>query len=147
MIQKKIGRLNLELYSSINELPSERYHKFNLYCLMAAGIGNDAESVQNHISDIFQSLSKGDTERLKIQFQNYYHSLHLILEKADTQSLAFSCLIAAIDGKPITDLSDDGLQYTQYLISREEKRLQVVGLFTDLKKKLKQDLRYISLRR
>lgn len=147
MIRKKIGRLEVELYGNINELPSERYHKFNLYCLMSAGIGNDTESVIEHIQGMYTSLAKKDTDRLMIQLQNYHHALHLILEKQDTQSLAFACLVAAIDGKPTRDISDDGLQYTQYLINREEKRLKMLAILNELKKKLKARLRYIFLRR
>ena len=147
MIKKEIGRLKVELYSNINELPSERYHKFNLYCLMSAGIGNDAESVVEHIQNIYQALSKNDTDRLLIQLQNYHHSLHLILEHQDTQCLAFACLVASIDGKPTKDISDDGLQYTQYLIMREENRLKVLTILYQLKKKLKTNLKSIFLRR
>lgn len=140
MIHERVGRLRLELYNGIDELPSERYHKFNLYCLMYTGIGNDAESVAKHIGDMYQSLTKNDTERLKIQLQNYHHSLYLILEKADIQSMAFACLVHSINGKEVTDLSEEGLKWIQGRISRASKRQQITKLLKDLKKKIEDEI-------
>jgi hypothetical protein len=137
MINKNIGRLRLELYNGVDELPIERYHKFNLYCLMSAGIGNDVESITKHMGSIYQSLNKKDIERLKIQFQNYYHSLYLIIDKVDTTNMAFACLIHSVNGREVTDLSEEGIRRLQIKITRAERRKQIVQLFVDLKKKLR----------
>ena len=144
MINKKIGRLRLELYSSIDELPAERYHKFNLYSLLSAGIGNDVESIQGHISRIYEALQKKDFERLQTMFQNYYHSLHFILEQIDTQSISFACLVHSINGQEIKDLSDENLKKVSSRITKSVKRAEVLNLVQSIKKKLKRKSKPIS---
>jgi hypothetical protein len=137
MIERKIGGLKLKMYSSIEEMPIERYHKFNVYSLLSAGIGNDIESIQEHITAIFQALTKKDFDKLNIMFQNYYHSLHLTVEGYDTTSMAFTCLIHSINGKEMLDISEDNLRKVSKRITRHEKRQSVINFFRELKKKLK----------
>lgn len=144
MIVKRIGRLNIKLYDCIDELPIERYHKFNIYCLLSAGIGNDIESVTSHINSIYSALQRKDFDRLKIQFENYYMSLNMILEHIDTQSIAFACLVHSINGDEITDLSDESLKNISKRITRAGKRVKILELVSEIKKKLKKNSNYIS---
>lgn len=144
MLSKNIGRLRLELYSSVDELPSERYNKFNIYCLLRAGIGNDAESVLEHMQGLYQSAGKKDYQRVLTQLQNYHHSLSAILSHEDTACTAFACLIYSINGVEVRDTSDEGLKWVVSRVARAEKRVQALQLLTILKKKLKMRLRSIS---
>lgn len=144
MINKRIGKLRLTLYSGIDELTADRFHKFNLYSLLSAGIGNDVESIQGHITQIYSALQKKDFERLKILFQNYHHALHFILEQIDTQSIAFACLVHSINGQLVTDISDDNLKAISERITRNIKRSEVLNLVQTIKKKLKRKSRSIS---
>ena len=144
MITKQLGRLTLKMYNGIDELPAERYHKFNLYCLMSAGIGNDAEALQSHMASIYTALNKKDYDSLLVMFQNYYHSLHFIVEQMDTQSIAFCCLIHSINGDEITDISDDNLMAISKRINKATKRSIALKLLDEIKKKLNPKSRYIS---
>lgn len=146
MIHRKIGRLRLQLYDSIDELPIERYHKFNMYCLMYLGIGNDPASISKHYTDMIQSIAKNDIDRLKTQLHNYYTCLHLITQGVDTQTLAFSCLVYSINEKEITDTSEEGLNWIRSRVVRAEKRSTALQILADLKKKLKANLKYIFQR-
>ncbi len=142
MIKKRIGRLRLEIYDSIKELPIERYHQFNIYCLLSTGIGADVEGINKHYADIFQSLEKKDYKRLKTLFQNYYYCLHLIIEHMDLPSLAFACLVKSINERDITDFSEDNLKHISERLTRAAKRQLIFDLFKDLKKKLRTKRRY-----
>jgi hypothetical protein len=146
MINRTIGRLRLELYSSIDELPSNRYHKFNVFCLISAGIGGDIESIQGHISKMYESLGHKDYEKLSNQLQNYYHALHLAVEGIDAKSVALSCLIHKINNEVITDISDDNLEAISKRISKEQNREHLIKLLNELKKKLKMKYLFISLK-
>ena len=140
MIDQNIGRLRLKVYGGIDELPSERYNKFNIYCLLRAGIGNDAESIATHIQDLATTIGKNDTERAMVQLNNYYHALNMILNHEDTQSMAFACLVHSINGVEITDISEEGLRWIVSRIARAEKRVQAAQLFDLLKKKIEDEI-------
>lgn len=144
MIDKKIGRLKLKLYNGIDELPAERYHKFNLYCLLASGIGSDVTALNNHITTIYQALQMKDFARLKTLFENYYMNLNYTIQGMDLNSMAFVCLIHSINGKEILDSSDENLMKISKEISKHEKRSKYLNLFREIKKKLKMKSKYIS---
>lgn len=144
MIEKKLGNLKLKVYSGIDELPVERYHKFNLYCLLSAGIGSDVDSINKHISSIYQSLQKKDFKRLQTQFENYYATLNYILEGIDVQSTAFACLVYSINGKVQHDISDENLTKIVKKIGRGVKRQIIINSLNEVKKKLKRKSKPIS---
>lgn len=144
MITKKIGFLKLELYNGIDELTTERYHKFNLYCLLSSGVGSDVESIKEHMIKIYQVLQKKDFKRLQKMFENYYLSLSYITEGLDLKTLAFTCLIHSINGDEISDLSDDNLERLSKRITKNIKRQAIFDLFKEIKKKLSRKSKYIS---
>ena len=144
MIDKRIGNLRLKLYSGIDELTAERFHKFNLYTLIATGIGSDVTSLQNHITLIYQALNKKDYDRLKTLFENYHHSIHLITEQIDTQCVAFACLVHSINGDEITDISDENLIKISKRITKNVRRVEALQVLEEIKKKLKMKPRSIS---
>lgn len=146
MKKQNIGRLRVEFYDDVNELPSERYHKFNTYCLLYMGIGSDTEAMQKHYADIMQALQKKDLDRLNKMFQNYYYCLHLINEKIDLPSLAVACLVKSINEKDITDISEEGLREVSKRLVRSKRRNMAVTLFKELKKKLRTALSNIFRR-
>lgn len=147
MINRNIGRLRLELYSSVDELPIERFGKFNIYCLLAAGIGNDVESVNKHLEELYKSAYAKDFEKLKTQLYNYHHSLNAILNGERLETSAFACLVHSINGKEVNDLSEEGIKWITTRILRAEKTQMAFNLFAELKKKLRTNLKRTSLKK
>ena len=147
MINKNIGRLRLKIYDNIGELPIERYHKFNTYCLLSMGIGSDIESIDNHIAEIFQALHRKDYDRLTVNFTNYYHSLRLIQDHMDIPSVAFACLVHSINDQEITDISEENLRIVSGRLTQAKRRELVINLFRELKKKLRTILRHTFRRK
>jgi hypothetical protein len=143
---ERIGRLRVEFYDSVNELPSERYHKFNTYCLLYMGIGADAEDMQKHYSDMLQALHRKDLDRLGKMLQNYMYCLHLITEHIDLPSMAVACLVKSINDKEVNDVSEENLKRVAKRITQAKKRQMVVNLFKVLKKKLRMRSRSIFRR-
>ena len=81
------------LYDSIDELPIKRFHVYNRYLLVDAGVGSD-------ISD-FDAGKELDNLR-----QNVY----LVLSQQNVKHLSLACLVKQIDGVRYDDLSQEGLQ-------------------------------------
>lgn len=144
MIEKNIGRLTIKYYNSIDELPTENYHKFNLYALIDSGIGSDTDSIKTHIEGIYAALQKKDFDRLKVLFGNYYMSLSYITEGLDMKSIAVCYMIHSVNGKLNNDLSDEAIHKLAKKLAKHVKRQHFISQFTALKKKLMRKSNYIS---
>ena len=106
-------RLNghkVELFSSIEELPIIRFHKYNKCLLVDAGIGSDLTAFDSHIERVVRYIRADKREEAAKEMENLRQNIYIIIQGMSPQHLAFACLVARIDGKPVTDLSDEGLQ-------------------------------------
>ena len=109
----KAVRLNghkVELYNSIEELPIVRFHKYNKCLLVDAGVGSDLTAFDSHIERVVRYIRADKREEAAKEMENLRQNVYLIIQGMSPQHLAFACLVARIDGKPVTDLSDEGLQ-------------------------------------
>ena len=58
----RIGKHDVMLYTSIDELPMERFHRYNKMLLIDAGIGSDITAFDAHIEKVVRYIQKGDRE-------------------------------------------------------------------------------------
>lgn len=140
-----VGGHRLELYASIDEMPMANYHKFNKYLMFESGLAPDANGVIGHLSKMNELLAAGENEKLATELQSTYQSIYFIMEEMSPVSMAFACMIHTIDGKEVTDLSDEALKLLSYKLNRE--RAKVIRLkVEELKKKLNLNSRPILKR-
>lgn len=135
----KIGRRVLEIYDSIDELPIKRFHKFNKFMLVDAGVGSDLASINMHISKIAGYIERADKENAKKQLENFRQALYMVSQETNIKHLSFMVLIKSIDGKEVHDLSDENMKRLLEIFKNEpasylDKLLQFV------KKKIDQEL-------
>ena len=45
----KVNKHTVEIYDSIDELPIQRFQKYNKFLLIDSGVGSDLQDVLNHI--------------------------------------------------------------------------------------------------
>lgn len=119
MVKVELGKHQVELYASIEELPVARFHKYNKCVLVEAGIGSDLSQLDMHISRAVEFIKQGEKDDAAKELQNLRQNVLMIHEGLNPQSMAFACLVASIDGEPQNDISDDGLQ-------------RVVSMFADV---------------
>ena len=100
----------IEIYDSIDELPIKRFHKFNKYMLVDSGIGSDLNDINEHIVKISRYIDKLDKVNAKVELENLRQSLYLISEGVNVKHLSFMPLIKSINGKEVTDISDEGMK-------------------------------------
>jgi hypothetical protein len=98
------------LYTSIEELPMARFHKYNKCLLIDAGIGSDMSSVDGHIERVVRYVRADKREDAGKELENLRQNIYMILQGMSPSHLSFACLVASIDGKDCTDMSDEGLQ-------------------------------------
>lgn len=109
MKQIRLGRHTITMYEGIEELPIKRYHKFNKMLLVDAGIGGDLTDVDRHIQRAQMYIGQEKKEFAKTELENLRQAIYMVQNEVSPKTLAFACLVAAIDGEPCDDISDSGL--------------------------------------
>lgn len=86
-----------------------RFHKFNKFLLIDAGIGSTLGDLDVHLDRIARYIRLGDKNKAGTEIQNLRQCVSFIQEETSPQYSAFAALIKKIDGTEITDISDDTL--------------------------------------
>ena len=129
----------ITLYSSIDELPIVNFQKYNKYLLIDSGIGSDANDIDDHIVRVAKFIKLGDSSNALKELQNMRQNLYMINNEISPKHMAFAALIHSIDGKEVTDLSDENLQAILKDLNKA-RRSALLDLFLRLKKKLDAEL-------
>lgn len=131
----KINGRIVELYDgAISDLPMCRLHKFNKLTLAEAGIGDDLNALDAKLHRIL-SLIKTDKEAAAKEVALLRQTIQFAADGISLKSLAFMTLVKSIDGRPFTDISDEGLREASKMLNEERK--SVIGAAIDaVKKKL-----------
>jgi len=93
----------IELYDDPELLSAEKYNKFTLYCMIDAGIGDDLESVDEHLSMVYQYLSKDMKDKALVEIDNLRTNFYFIIENISPKTMAFAVLVKTINGKKPSD--------------------------------------------
>ena len=110
MKQVKIGKHDVTLYNSIEELPMQRFHQYNKMMLIDAGLGSDLNAVDGHIERAVRFIKGDHRQEAATEMENIRQTIYLIIQGMCPKHLAFAVLVAEVDGKPCDDISDEGLQ-------------------------------------
>ena len=110
MKKVRIGKHDVTLYNSIEEMPMVRFHKYNKMLLVDAGLGSDLNAVDGHIERAATFIRNDQRKEAATEMENIRQTIYLILQGMSPKHLAFAVLVSEIDGKPYDDISDEGLQ-------------------------------------
>lgn len=142
MLTKKLNGCTLEMYDSIDVAPIENYINFNRLTMLDAGIGSDLNSIMNHWEAIQRYCAKGDTASLNQQLMNYRQALTFVVSNVSPRMLSFVALIHKIDGKVLTDFSDENMGEVLKQLSKKGLTVEIVeGFLAWVKKKLTPNLK------
>lgn len=128
----------LKVYDSIDEMPIVNFQKYNKYLLIDSGIGSDIDDVDAHLVRLAK-LIKSDTAKANQELLNLRQNLHMIVSGISPKYLAFAALIYSVDGKVVTDLSDDNLKSILNDI-KAIKHSKLIDFIYRFKKKISQEL-------
>lgn len=102
---------SVALYQSPLELPARRHLEYQCRLVQDAGIGSTMTAVAAHFDRLSRLLAAGKTTEASDELANLHYNLNFALEKFSPQHLAFACLVAQVDDKPVDfDPSEEGLQ-------------------------------------
>ena len=109
MVTQQIGKHTVEIFDSIEELPIVRFHKYQKLLLVDAGIGSDIEAFDQRIEKTRRFLMSGKPEKAQQELENMRQCVFLIQNGINPKHRAFAVLVAKIDGRECTEISDDAL--------------------------------------
>ena len=116
MKEVKIGTHKVELYESIEDLPVTRYHRFNKFMLIDAGIGSDLTSLDTRIAKAIAFINAKDNQSAIIELYNLRQGVFLMQGEITPRHLAFAALVKSIDGVDRNDFSESGIKETLNLL-------------------------------
>lgn len=101
---------SISLYQSAQELPARRHLAFNCYLVQQGGIGSTPEDISQRFSRCGQLMAAGMHQDAATELANLHYSFQFALQQFSPLQLAFGCLLAEVDGQPVTDYSEPALQ-------------------------------------
>lgn len=117
MKEARIGRHKVKIYDSINELPIIRFHAYNKFLLVDAGIGSDVSDLDAHLEKAIMFLQQENTKYAVQELENLRQNVYLITQQISPKHLSFAALLADVDGVKCDDISEEGLRRTLELIN------------------------------
>lgn len=135
IVNKKV----VKIYDSIDEMPIVNFQKYNKYLLIDSGIGSDADDIDAHITRIAKFIKANNNKKAMQELQNMRQNMYMVNNEISPKYLAFAALIQSVDGKEISDLSDDNLKNTLNDI-KVIKHSAIVDFLVWLKKKVATEL-------
>lgn len=104
-----IGKHTVEIFDSIEDLPVIRYHKYQKYLLVDAGVGGDIAAFDQRLERARQFMVAGKLDKAQTELNNLRQTVYLIQLGLNPKHRAFAVLVTKIDGRECNDISDDGL--------------------------------------
>ncbi len=135
----EIGGHSVMLYDSIDELPIKRFHVYNRYLLVDAGVGSDIADFDNHIERAVQYFKNGDVTNAGKELDNLRQNVFLILSEQNIKHLSLACLVKQIDGVRYDDLSQEGLEKIIEVLGGASVK-EVTDAMASVKKKIDDEL-------
>ena len=142
MKELQIARnLTVRIFDTVDEMPIDRFHRFNKYVMIDSGIGADMESVDQHLSQVKRFISQGEKDRANQKIENIRQSLFFIISGMNPRCLAFAILIHDINGKPVDDFQEESLmKIIERLSQKGLTKGQVYEMVDLAKKKFRDEL-------
>ena len=134
-----IGKHRVKVYDSIDDLPMARFHKYNKFLLIDAGLGSDMQSFDAHIEKVVRFMKSGDKDNAAKELENMRQNVYIMLTEQSPQTLSFAALVAELDDVEMNDLSDDGLERVRQMLE-DAPRKDITAALQAVKKKIDEDL-------
>ena len=134
----KINKHTVEIFDAIDELPIQRFQKYNKYMLIDSGVGSDLQDILDHIERA-KIYIKANPAMAVAELDNLRQAIYLVSEEMSPKYMAFAVLVNKIDGKPADDLSDVGLKKVLETL-KDAPKTWIDRILDSVKKKIDREL-------
>lgn len=132
----QIGKTDLELFDSIDQLPFERFNAFNKYVMLDSELGATVQDFDKITVRVYEFLNKEMYDDAKNELLNLRIVVNNILTGNSSKGLAFASLISKVNGKAMEDYSEDKLKALLLDLSKEGLDVKTVAeTASEVKKK------------
>ena len=132
----EIGKFELELFDSIDQLPFERFNAFNKYVMLDSELGATVQDFDKITVRVYEFLNKEMYDDAKNELLNLRIVVNNILTGNSSKGLAFASLISKVNGKAMEDYSEDKLKALLLDLSKDGLDVKTVAeTASDVKKK------------
>ncbi len=108
-IRKGLKRHTIRLYDSIENLPITLFSKVQKYQLVEQGIGSTIADFDRHFEMIVEFMKHDKKDKAIKELINVRHLFWHSLNEVNPAHLGFCCFVNSINGKEITDYSENSL--------------------------------------
>lgn len=137
----KVGKINkhkIEIFDAIDEMPIQRFQKYNKYMLIDSGVGSDLQDILDHVERA-KIYIKANPAMAVAELDNLRQAIYLVSEEMSPKYMAFAVLVNKIDGKPADDLSDVGLKKVLETL-KDAPKTWIDRILDSVKKKIDREL-------
>jgi hypothetical protein len=145
MLIDTIGGHTIERYDSIDELPVDRFFKFNRFVMLDAGVGSDHADADKTDQKIIRLIRNGNYDEAVKAVQNRNTLSRWMMEQVNPKMMSYIPLIHSIDGKPFNDYSEDGCRRMLDKLGKWGATKSLLSRIIDLAKKKFQDEKGLML--
>lgn len=130
----QLGKHRIVMYDSIEDLPIKRFHKYQQYLMIEAGIGSDIYAFDKRVERIKCFMAEGKTEDAEKEFNNLRLCVYQIQNGINPKHKSFGMLVTEVDGVEY----DDADKVIEALSDVTDK--EVTALLEAVKKKIDSEL-------
>jgi hypothetical protein len=140
MRKMTLGQHKVTMYESIEELPIERFQKYNKMLMIDAGLGSDLTALDAHLAKVSEYIKAGELTNAATEIDNLRTTLYNVQNGLTPHFLSLIPLMAEVDGEPVSDLSDEALKAT-YERLKDVTFGQHEQVAAEVKKKIEAELK------
>lgn len=125
----KIGKIKIETYDGMDDMPADKFHQFNAFILIEAQVGSDLDSFGKHLAKMKRFAKDGDIDNHGKECDLLYHSVSLAMQRVSPLMNAFIPMIKTWNGEPFDFVPNDRCDHYVSILSKEGA---TVGFFKRL---------------
>lgn len=107
---KNIRGKTVEYYTTVEEIPIGRYHKFQKYLLLESNIGDTKDGIDLHLDKLASLIRNNKNDKALTEIFNLSTQLNIIEQEISFKSLAFAALVRKINGEFFDAKTDESIQ-------------------------------------
>jgi len=109
IVKKGVRKTVLKQYEDINQMPVSVFQRINKYWMLDSQVGSSMSDIDaKHLQKI--ALVAGDKEKTLDATSKLRQLIYNIVNESSFESLAFACSLYSVDGREITDRSEEALK-------------------------------------
>ena len=139
MVTTKLGKHRVELYGAVDELPIVRFHRYQKYLLIDAGVGGDITAFDQRTEKARRYLMAGKPDDARKELANLRQCVFLIQSGLTPRHRAFAALVRKVDGEEFPEADDSSIDRILELLG-DVPLGELDGQLMSVKKKIEAEL-------